>query len=123
MGPSRHSAAIGGWCAAAVAARSGGASHSREIASMLRKTKLTFQDALKHMRTGHPLQEMHNSPPRKGQSWFVIPIGEVADVDARKLLERPDVQPAFDGLFPGVSQTYRIIPRDQMRRHRSSGSL
>jgi hypothetical protein len=44
----------------------------------------------------------------RGPEWIVHPdIGQIPDAVARKILERPDIQPGGDGMF-GSSQTYRL---------------
>jgi hypothetical protein len=45
---------------------------------------------------------------RYGTKWFIVPGGEVSEKVASELLNRPDVQPNNDGLFPGLSQTFRL---------------
>lgn len=61
--------------------------------------------AANHMRAGGILMKMHT---HTGLCWFIVPGGEVAASVVAKLLERPDVQPGGDGLFPGISQTFRL---------------
>jgi hypothetical protein len=69
------------------------------------KRKLTEFRAADLMRTGSALVRMHT---RDGTAWFLVPGGEVSEKMARALIQRPDVQPMSDGLFPGISQTYRL---------------
>jgi len=57
------------------------------------------------MRAGGTLQQMHS---KTGLRWYIVPGGEVSEKVAKALLARPDVQPANDGLFPGISQTFRL---------------
>jgi hypothetical protein len=52
------------------------------------------------------LAQMHTG---SGLKWFIVPDGEVTDKVAKALLEHPRIQPANDGLFPGISQTYRFV--------------
>jgi hypothetical protein len=40
--------------------------------------------------------------------WFVVPGGPVTEQTARKILERPDVQPHDTGLLPGHPQSWRL---------------
>ena len=68
------------------------------------KIDSVFQ-AADQMRAGAVLQQMHT---RTGLHWFLVPGGEIAERIANGLLARPDVQPANDGLFPGISQTFRL---------------
>ena len=49
------------------------------------------------MRTGSVLVQMHNA---NSIGWYLVPGGEVLAKVAGALLERPDVQPSNDGLFP-----------------------
>jgi hypothetical protein len=57
------------------------------------------------MRLGGILARMNTS---RGPCWFIVPGGEVSAKVATELLNRPDVQPNSDGLFPGLSQTFRL---------------
>jgi hypothetical protein len=57
------------------------------------------------MRAGGTLTQMHS---KKGPRWYIIPGGEITERTANELLARPDVQPSSDGLFPGISQTFRL---------------
>ena len=60
------------------------------------------------MRRGGILTKMHT---RTGPCWFIVPDGEVSAAIAAELLKRPDVQPNDDGLFPGISQTFKLGAR------------
>ena len=80
------------------------------------KTRATITDAFEaaaFMRVGGILMQMHT---RTGMRWFIVPGGEVSASVAAKLLERRDVQPSGDGLFPGISQTFKL--RSALRRLR-----
>jgi hypothetical protein len=57
------------------------------------------------MREGRSLMQMHSG---NGVGWYIVPGGEVTEKVATALLERPDVQPNADGLFPGISQTFKM---------------
>jgi len=57
------------------------------------------------MRRGSILMRMHTST---GLRSFIEPGGEISPAVADKLLKRPDVQPSGDGLFPGISQTFKL---------------
>jgi hypothetical protein len=51
------------------------------------------------------LVEMHSGC---GREWFILPGGgRVKPTDAFKIVGRPDIIGNEDGLFPGVSQTWR----------------
>ena len=66
----------------------------------LRETK-----AMDRMRTGSRLVHMH---ARGGRNWFVVPGGAVTDEVATKIRSHPSVVASEDGLFPGLSQTWRM---------------
>jgi MOSC domain-containing protein YiiM len=67
---------------------------------------LPLAQALKLLRTpDHRLMLMHT---RTGTAYYVVPGGRVSKEDALKIIQRPDVQPFDDGLFPGCSQTWRL---------------
>jgi hypothetical protein len=68
------------------------------------KTKTVLQ-AADLMRAGSTLMQMHS---RNGLRWYLVPGGEVTERVAAELLARSDVQPSNDGLFPGISQTFRL---------------
>lgn len=75
------------------------------IPSLKIKTVLQAADL---MRAGGTLQQMHS---KSGPCWYIVPGGEVTENVANALLARPDVQPSDDGLFPGISQTFRLRGR------------
>ena len=68
----------------------------------------TVLQAADLMRAGGTLQQMHS---KTGPRWYIVPGGEISENIASALLARPDVQPANDGLFPGISQTFRLRGR------------
>ena len=85
---------------------------------MKAKTKIT--NALRAgdlMRAGGTLTQMHT---HTGLCWFIVPGGEVSAAIAAGLLKRPDVQPSGDGLFRGISQTYRLgaVPSSATKKER-----
>ena len=68
--------------------------------------KVTERAAVELMRAGRRcLVQMHT---HRGVKWFLVPGGEIRNELAETLLARPDIQPSHDGLFPGISQTYRF---------------
>jgi hypothetical protein len=69
------------------------------------KTTIKASQAADLMRAGSALRQMHT---RHGIKFFLIPGGEVSDKVAAELIERPDVQPDADGLFPDTAQTFRL---------------
>lgn len=71
--------------------------------------KLDLNSAIELMRqSGHRLMLMHASGLNMGLVYYVVPGGEVSPNDAAKIIERPDVQPFGDGLFPGCSQQWKL---------------
>jgi hypothetical protein len=56
---------------------------------------------------GHLLCLMHT---KTGQEFFVVPGGPVTETVARKILERPDVQPFDSGLLRGHPQSWKLGP-------------
>jgi hypothetical protein len=71
----------------------------------VRKRSDSADRAADLMRRGSILARMNT---RYGTKWFIVPGGEVSEKVASELLNRPDVQPNNDGLFPGLSQTFRL---------------
>jgi hypothetical protein len=69
--------------------------------------------ALEELRQpGYELVSLHLPPPEGGHGFYVIPGGgRVKDEDAAKILQRPDVQPYSDGLFPENVQSWVIVRR------------
>jgi hypothetical protein len=57
------------------------------------------------MKKGACLARMHVGNDMR---WYIVPGHQVSDDVAKILLAREDCLPAEDGLFPGISQTYRI---------------
>ena len=68
-------------------------------------SKLSLRRAEDLLRAGSTLVQMNT---KHGLVWFAVPGAELQDGVGEKLLERPDVQPSNEGLFPGISQTYRM---------------
>jgi hypothetical protein len=84
-------------------------------------TKVTrIRRATDLMRAGSALLQMHNA---RGIGWYLVPGGEVEENVAVALLERPDIQPAEDGLFPGSSQTFKFTARPRKRMAASHGAM
>jgi hypothetical protein len=71
----------------------------------MRDQTLSENFAIELLREGKLLMRMHTV---NGKRWFILGGGQVADSVARRLLERPDVQPHDSGLFPGCDQTFRL---------------
>lgn len=57
------------------------------------------------MRAGARLMKMHKVG---GMAWYLVPGDEVPAEVAAEVIKRPDVKENEDGLFPGISQSYRI---------------
>jgi hypothetical protein len=58
------------------------------------------------MNRGARLGRMHG---KHRQEWFLIPGGPVEEKLAIELISMPDIIGEDDGLFPGLSQTYRRL--------------
>jgi hypothetical protein len=67
-------------------------------------SKIDKHYAIELMRGGRHLVKMH-AP--HGVQWYIVPGGPVSDDVAQWLLARADIQPSADGLFPGISQTFK----------------
>jgi hypothetical protein len=74
-------------------------------ATKKRKPIITTPRAVDMMRSGGTLVQMHCKDCLR---WYIVPGDEVTERVANELLGRPDVQPSSDGLFPGISQTFRL---------------
>ena len=57
-------------------------------------------------RSDHRLLQMHINNHRL--AYFVVPGGPVTEADAQKIIQRPDVFPYDDGLFPGCAQSWKL---------------
>jgi len=74
---------------------------------------LRFMDAIELLRMpGAFLMQMHT---KKGLGYFVIPAshaardgGRLKKDDAEKIIAAPDVIPDRNGLFPGITQSWRV---------------
>jgi hypothetical protein len=58
--------------------------------------------------TGGALLKLMHTNNGNGHQYYVVPGGHVTHDDAIKILERPDVFPFDDGLFPGNPQSWKI---------------
>lgn len=56
----------------------------------------------------HSLIVMHSNDSPSGRAYYVVPGGYVEPNDAQKIIQRPDVQPNADGLFPGCNQSWKL---------------
>ena len=48
---------------------------------------------------------------QQGMQWYIVPDGPITKELAQTIIKRPDVKPANDGLFQGVSQVWKLSPR------------
>jgi hypothetical protein len=71
-----------------------------------RRRDITQKEALRLMQRGSRL--MHSHSPG-GRSWFLCPGGSSKDDVAAFLREHPSVVGLEDSLFPGLSQTWRMV--------------
>lgn len=70
-----------------------------------RKHVVAADRAVMAMKKGACLARMHVGSDMR---WYLVPGHQLTDETAQILINREDCQPAEDGLFPGISQTYRI---------------
>jgi hypothetical protein len=57
-----------------------------------------------------PDARMANMHTPSGLQWFILPGGgRVRPADAAKIIARPDIRGQGDCLFPGLSQTWRMV--------------
>jgi hypothetical protein len=84
---------------------------------MINMMKITAREAVEFMRDGQRcLTQLHT---HYGMKWFLVPGGPVTEKIAKALLEHPHIQPNNDGLFPGISQTFRFKAPRTVREGRS----
>jgi hypothetical protein len=60
---------------------------------------------------GSRLLLMHTKAPTNKTAeleYYVVPGGYITVIEAQKILERPDVQPYDDGLFPNCTQSWKM---------------
>lgn len=67
---------------------------------------MKLNKALDMMSTGSLLMQMNK--PGDMPAWYLVPGGEIDEVVAKDLLKMENVKPNNDGLFPGISQTWRM---------------
>jgi hypothetical protein len=73
--------------------------------------RLTLKRAIDQMqKPGTRLCHMHG---RDGQNWFLLPGGPVSAEVAAKIIAQGNVIGQPDALFPGMSQTWVVIPTVQ----------
>ena len=75
---------------------------------MINTQNLTEREVVELLRDGSRcLALMHSRRTSDGKEWYLIPGGRLKDEVAHTLLAREDIQPSNDGLFPGISQTFK----------------
>ena len=57
---------------------------------------------------GRSLMLMHTHTSKDGRAYYIVPGGYVEPEVAHKLIELPECRANGDGLFPGVTQTWKI---------------
>jgi len=67
---------------------------------------MKFRKALDLMHEGSLLVQMNKAGDAK--AWYLVPGGEIDDVVAQDLIKLKNVHPNNDGLFPGISQTWKM---------------
>lgn len=67
---------------------------------------MKLKKAVDLMHTGSLLMKMNKSGDMT--AWYLVPGGEVDQDTAEALQQMKDVIPGNDGLFPGVSQTWKV---------------
>jgi hypothetical protein len=67
---------------------------------------MKLRKAIDYMHEGSALMQMNKSGDAK--AWYLVPGGEIDDNTAQALIAMPNVKPNDDGLFPGISQTWKI---------------
>jgi hypothetical protein len=65
---------------------------------------ITEMRAIKLMQEGQCLVKLNR---RHGVKWLLAD-GEISSATAEKILTRPDIEALGDGLFIGLSQSYRL---------------
>lgn len=71
------------------------------------RAALTYGRAIEAMRRpGTRLVQMHGGPD---WGYYIVPGGRVEDSIATKIMAHPLVRASHDGLFPDISQTWRMI--------------
>lgn len=67
---------------------------------------MNFRKALDLMYSGSLLMQMNK--PGDRVAWYLVPGGEVDELVAEDLKKHKGVKPNHDGLFPGISQTWKM---------------
>lgn len=67
---------------------------------------MKLRKAVDLMSTGSLLMQMNKSGD--AVAWYLVPGGEIPEDIAESLKKMSNVNPNNDGLFPGVSQTWKM---------------
>lgn len=67
---------------------------------------MKLRKAVDLMNTGSLLMQMNK--PGDAKAWYLVPGGEIPDDIAQSLINMANVHPGNDGLFPGMSQTWKM---------------
>lgn len=67
---------------------------------------MKLRKALDMMHEGSALMQMNKSGDSK--AWYLVPGGEVSGDVAQAIIAMPNVHGNEDGLFPGISQTWKM---------------
>lgn len=67
---------------------------------------MNLRKAQDKMHEGSFLIQMNKSGD--GKAWYLIPGGEISDEIATQLKAMANVVASDDGLFPGISQTWKM---------------
>lgn len=67
---------------------------------------MNLRKAVDLMHAGSLLMQMNKAGDAR--AWYLIPGGEVPDDVAQDLIRRSNVIAMNDGLFPGISQTWKM---------------
>jgi hypothetical protein len=67
---------------------------------------MKFNKAFDLMSTGSLLMQMNKAGDAR--AWYLVPGGEIDEMVAQDLMKMPNVKPNDDGLFPGISQTWKM---------------
>ena len=66
-----------------------------------------LKKAIDKMHKGSRLMQMNKVGD--APAWYLVPGGEIPTEIAEAIKKMPNVQGNEDGLFPGISQTWRIV--------------
>lgn len=67
---------------------------------------MKLRKAVDLMHNGSILMQMNK--PGDAKAWYLVPGGEIPNELAETLINLPNVRAGNDGLFPGMSQTWKL---------------